>query len=102
MTPIDDAGVLVPPQPSYWAQWLHPQVVLPIVAVLITLYVTQVLQAERLESMRVKVDALSATIERDYQRRDVLSERLQNIDGRMGSIEGSIAELKKLLTEARR
>lgn len=92
MTPLDVEGVLVEARPSAWAQWLHPSVLMPVAAVLITLYVTQVLQAERLESMRVRMES----IERDYQRRDVLAEQLRSIDGRLYVIE------QRLSAEARR
>lgn len=74
-------------EPSYWAQWLQPPTVITLVVAAATVYGAQVIQSERLEAMRAKVEA----IERDYQRRDVLAERLQSIDERLRSIESAIA-----------
>ena len=72
---------------GYWAQWTTPPTVITLIVAAATVYGTQVIQAERLEAMRAKVEA----IERDYQRRDVLSERLRSIDDRLLVIERALA-----------
>lgn len=72
---------------SYWSQWTTPPTVITLIVAAATVYGTQVIQAERLEAMRAKVEA----IERDYQRRDVLSERLRSIDDRLLVIERALA-----------
>jgi hypothetical protein len=69
--------------PSYWHQWLQPPTVITLIVAAATVYGSQVIQAERLETMRQKVDA----IERDYQRRDVIAEQLRSIDARLFVIE---------------
>lgn len=81
----DGTGELV--EVSYWAQWTQPPTIITLVVAAATVYGSQVIQAERLDAMRAKVEA----IERDYQRRDVLAERLQSIDERLRSIESAIA-----------
>lgn len=77
---------------SYWQQWLQPPTVIAIVVAAVTMYGAYVLQSERIETMRAKVDA----IERDYQRRDVLTEQLRSIDERLEAIEVSVGA-KRLL-----
>ena len=91
MTPMD-AFRSQEDAPSYWAQWVQPPTVITLIVAAATVYGSQVIQAERLETMRAKVEA----IERDYQRRDVLAEQLRSIDGRLYVIE------QKLGTETRR
>lgn len=71
---------------SYWQQWLQPQTVIALMVALGTVYGSSVLQVERIEVMRTRLDA----IERDYQRRDVLAERLQSIDNRLSAIEQAV------------
>jgi hypothetical protein len=82
MTPMD-AFREQEEAPSYWSQWFQPPTVITLIVAAATVYGSQVIQAERLETMRAKVEA----IERDYQRRDVLAERLSSIDGRLLVIE---------------
>jgi Tfp pilus assembly protein PilO len=72
--------------PSYWEQWTTPPTVITLVVAAVTLYGSHVVQAERLDIMRSKVEA----IERDYQRRDVLAEQLRSIDARLEAIEASV------------
>lgn len=73
---------------SYWRQWLQPPTVITLIVAAATVYGSQVIQAERLETMRAKVES----IERDYQRRDVLAEQLRSIDGRLYVIEQKLGE----------
>lgn len=73
---------------GYWRQWLQPPTVITLIVAGATVYGSQVIQAERLETMRAKVEA----IERDYQRRDVLAEQLRSIDGRLYVIELKLGE----------
>ena len=74
--------------PGYWAQWVQPPTIITLVVAAATVYGAQVIQSERLETMRSKVEA----IERDYQRRDVLAEQLRSIDGRLYVIEQKLGE----------
>jgi glyoxylase-like metal-dependent hydrolase (beta-lactamase superfamily II) len=71
---------------SYWDQWTAPPTVITLLVAAVTLYGSHVIQAERLDIMRGRVEA----IERDYQRRDVLAEQLRSIDTRLGVIEASV------------
>ena len=73
---------------AYWEQWTQPPTIITLIVAAVTLYGSHVIQAERLDSMRTKVE----TIERDYQRRDVLAEQLRSIDARLGVIEISLKE----------
>lgn len=82
MTPMD-AFRSQEDAPSYWQQWVQPPTVITLIVAAATVYGSQVIQSERLETMRAKVEA----IERDYQRRDVLAEQLRSIDGRLYAIE---------------
>ena len=82
----DEHGVLLPAQPSYWEQWTAPPTIITLIVAAVSLYGSHVIQAERLDSMRGKVEA----IERDYQRRDVLAEQLRSIDSRLEAIEASV------------
>lgn len=68
---------------SYWAQWLQPPTVITLIVAAVTIYGSQVIQAERLETMRAKVEA----IERDYSRRELVALELRNIDARLQAIE---------------
>lgn len=77
---------------GYWRQWFQPPTVITLVVAAATVYGSQVIQAERLETMRSKVEA----IERDYQRRDVLAERLQSIDGRLLKIEVTLGAAERI------
>ncbi len=88
MTALDVDGRVGAARPSLVAQWMAPSVLMPVAAILITLYVTLMLQTERLEALRVRL----ADVERDYQRRDVLAEQLRSIDGRLYSIEIKLGE----------
>lgn len=88
MTPLRDDGVLVDSRPSYWSQWLQPPTVITVVVAITTVYGAQVIQAERLETLRAQVEA----IKQDYQRRDVLAEQLRSIDGRLFVIEQKLGE----------
>lgn len=83
MTPLTSE----PESPSYWSQWVQPPTIITLLVAAATVYGSQVIQAERLETMRSKVEA----IERDYQRRDVLAEQLRSIDGRLLAIETRLA-----------
>lgn len=69
--------------------WLSPAVLLPAVAFLGGLYVSNALQQERIEALRAQVVA----IERDYQRRDLMSAELRAIEQRLGKIEGKLDAL---------
>jgi hypothetical protein len=73
---------------GYWAQWVQPPTIITLVVAAATVYGAQVIQSERLETMRSKVEA----IERDYQRRDVLAEQLRSIDSRLYVIEQKLGE----------
>lgn len=73
---------------SYWRQWTQPPTVITAIVAALTLYGGHIVQTERLEAMRGRMDA----IERDYQRRDVLSERLSSIDQRLYVIEQKLGE----------
>jgi hypothetical protein len=78
---------------SYWRQWVQPPTVITLIVAAATVYGSQVIQAERLETMRAKVEA----IERDYQRRDVLAEQLRSIDGRLYTIEQKLGDRSPLI-----
>jgi len=73
-----------PPQGDpYWLQWVQPPTVIAIVVSAATVYGAGVIQAERIDAMRGRIEQ----IERDYQRRDVLAEQLRSIDARLYQIE---------------
>jgi hypothetical protein len=71
---------------AYWEQWTSPPTIITVIVAAVTLYGSHVIQAERLDTMRARVEM----IERDYQRRDVLAEQLRSIDTRLGAIEKSV------------
>jgi hypothetical protein len=73
---------------TYWKQWTQPPTVITAIVAALTLYGGHIVQSERLEAMRARMDA----IERDYQRRDVLAERLLSIDQRLFIIEQKLSE----------
>lgn len=79
---------------GYWQQWAQPPTIITLIVAAATVYGASVIQGERLETMRAKVDA----IERDYQRRDVLAEQLRSIDARLSQIEikvGAAPEVRR-------
>ena len=90
-TTVDDDAMEQPR--SYWQQWVQPPTVITLIVAAATVYGSQVIQAERLETMRAKVEA----IERDYQRRDVLAEQLRSIDGRLYTIEQKLGDRSPLI-----
>lgn len=94
MTPVFDAdGELHDQKNSYWRQWLQPPTVITMIVAFVTVYGSQIIQAERLETLRAQVEA----IKQDYQRRDVLTEQLRSIDGRLYVIEQKLVERSPLV-----
>lgn len=91
MTPVLDAeGALhyERERDGYWRQWLQPPTVITVIVAVTTVYGSQVIQTERLETLRAQVEA----IKQDYQRRDVLAEQLRSIDGRLYVIEQKLGD----------
>lgn len=91
MTPLTHDGIIEEARPSYWSQWLQPPTVITVVVAVSTVYGSQVIQAERIETLRAQVEA----IKQDYQRRDVLAEQLRSIDGRLFVIEQKLGESRQ-------
>lgn len=67
----------------YLRQWTSPPTLLAGIGMVVTLYASHVVQQERLQALKVQVER----VERDYQRRDVLTETLRTIDMRLTGIE---------------
>jgi Tfp pilus assembly protein PilO len=82
MTPFEHAD----DAPSYWKQWVQPPTVITLVVAAATVYGSQVIQAERIEAMQAKVEA----IERDYSRRETLAIELRNIYEQLADIKREI------------
>jgi Tfp pilus assembly protein PilO len=80
-------------RPGYWQQWTAPPTVIAISVAIVTVYGGWVIQQERLEVLRARVEA----VERDYARREVLAEQLRNIDARLFSIEQKLGERSPLV-----
>ena len=83
---------------NYLAQWTAPPTVLATVGMMVTLYASHVIQQERLSALKVQVDAIA----RDYQRQDVLRERLGMIDMRLTGIEIKLDKFSSTIGPARR
>jgi Tfp pilus assembly protein PilO len=71
---------------GYWRQWVQPPTVITLIVAASTVYGAQVIQSERLETMRAKVEA----IERDYSRQDTLALELRNIYRQLDDIKNRL------------
>jgi hypothetical protein len=76
-----------------WSQWTAPPTLIALFVALGTMYGGWVVQQERMDGMRVRLEA----VERDYQRRDVLAEQLRNINDRLYAIEQKLGERSPLI-----
>jgi hypothetical protein len=73
---------------DYLRQWTAPPTILAVAGMAVTLYASHVVQQERIAALKLQVER----VERDYQRRDVLTETLRTIDMRLTGIEMKLDE----------
>lgn len=78
---------------GYWQQWAAPPTVIAIVVAVVTMYGSWIVQQERLEVLRMRIDEVA----RDYQRKESLAVELRNITERLYSIEQKIDGRSPLL-----
>jgi hypothetical protein len=76
-----------------WSQWTAPPTIIAAMVAAGTMYGGGVVQQERMDGMRVRLEA----VERDYQRRDVLAEQLRNINERLYAIEQKLGDRSPLI-----
>jgi Tfp pilus assembly protein PilO len=76
-----------------WSQWTAPPTVLAIAIAGATMVGGWFVQQDRMEALSRRVES----VERDYQRREVLAEQLRNIDSRLDAIEQKLGDRSPLL-----
>jgi Tfp pilus assembly protein PilO len=79
--------------PGLLRQWTAPPTVIAIVVATVTVYGGWVVQQERLDVLRVRIEA----VERDFARREVLAVELQRINDRLYSIEQKLGDRSPLV-----
>lgn len=83
---------------QYWRQWTTPSTVIALGVAGVSLYTSHVVQQERLSTLKAQVER----VEREYQRRDVLTETLRTIDMRLSGIELKLDERRTTIGPVRR
>jgi Tfp pilus assembly protein PilO len=78
---------------GYLQQWTAPPTVIAVVVAVTTLYGGWVVQQERLDALRMRIEV----VEREYQRRDVLAEQLRSMNERLYSIEQKLGDRSPLV-----
>ncbi len=81
--------------PGLLRQWTAPPTVIAIVVASVTMYGGWVVQQERLDVLRVRIEA----VERDFARREVLAVELQRINDRLYSIEQKLGSARSPLLQ---
>ena len=76
-----------------WSQWTAPPTVLAIAIAGATMVGGWFVQQDRMEALSRRVES----VERDYQRREVLAEQLRNIDSRLDAIEQKLGDRSPLI-----